>query len=114
MITVMSFDLYNGLPSEVDCLIDARTLRNPAPHPRFYNKNGLDKEYQGLLFSMKHNQEALKEAKKFARRQAWENNNICIGVGCERGMFRSAAVAERVGRFLQKEGYDVKVVHAAI
>ena len=114
MITVMSFDIYNGLPDEVDCLIDARTLQNPAPHPRFYNKNGLNKEYQGLLFSMKHNQEALNEAKKFARRQAWEDNDVCIGVCCERGLFRSVAVAERVARFLKKEGYDVKVFHVAV
>jgi RNase adaptor protein for sRNA GlmZ degradation len=114
MITVMSFDFYNGLPDEVECLIDARTFYNPTPHPRFYNKNGLDKEYQGLFFSMKHNQEALKDAKKFARKQAWDDDSICIGVGCERGLFRSVAVAERISKFLKKEGYEVSTVHLAI
>lgn len=115
MISVISFGYRNGIPQEfIGAIIDARIFNNPKPSPRLLRQNGLSKEYQALFFKDKHNQEALSEAVYFAKEQIRKNSETVIGVGCEQGLYRSVAVAEKVYRAIKKSGYDAEVVHSAL
>jgi len=115
MISIISFGYRNGIPEEfVGAIIDARVFNNPKPSPRLLKQNGLSKEYQALFFKDRHNKEALSEAIHFAKEQIRHNNETVIAIGCEQGLYRSVAVAEKVYQSIKKSGYNAELVHSAL
>jgi len=115
-VAVVSFSFRNGLPREADMVFDVRFLANPHYVPDLKPKTGLDPAVAAyveqdpdlpaifarmtdLLASLLSR--FVQEGKKY----------LTLAVGCTGGRHRSVHVAEKLARWLPREGWRVEVAH---
>ena len=118
-VSVVSFGFRSGLPPDANLVFDVRFLPNPNYVPRLKSKTGQDAVVQRFMDSfpstrafMKHLMDLLfyllpkyvQEGKSY----------LTIAIGCTGGRHRSVAVAEKLGRALEEEGYKTRVSHRDI
>jgi RNase adapter protein RapZ len=116
LVSVVSFGYRFGIPADADLVFDVRFLPNPHFVPRLRPFSGKDPkvaryirsypqtgQFLGrleslLLYLIPH---YIREGKSY----------LTVALGCTGGRHRSVALAEVMGRALQKKGYATKVVH---
>lgn len=115
-VQVVSFGHKYGVPRQVDLLFDVRHLPNPYFVPELKHLPGTDKKVIKFLESQ---EEVHETSRRFADLLAYllplykreGKSYLTIGVGCTGGRHRSVKLANDVGAFLKKQGYDVTVSH---
>ncbi len=115
-IQVMSFGFKYGLPIDADVVMDVRFLPNPHYIPELRPLTGLDDPVYDYVMSQP-------EAKTFYHKlmdlldfsipgyKKEGKSSVTIAIGCTGGQHRSVAFAERIGRELLSDSYNVKISH---
>ena len=115
-IQVMSFGFKYGLPIDADVVMDVRFLPNPHYIPELRPLTGLDEPVYDYVMSQT-------EAKTFYHKlmdlldfsipgyKKEGKSSVTIAIGCTGGQHRSVAFAERIGRELLSDSYNVKISH---
>ena len=115
-IQVMSFGFKYGLPIDADVVMDVRFLPNPHYIPELRPLTGLDEPVYDYVMSQP-------EAKTFYHKlmdlldfsipgyKKEGKSSVTIAIGCTGGQHRSVAFAERIGRELLSDSYNVTISH---
>ena len=115
-IQVMSFGFKYGLPIDADVVMDVRFLPNPHYIAELRPLTGLDEPVYDYVMSQP-------EAKTFYHKlmdlldfsipgyKKEGKSSVTIAIGCTGGQHRSVAFAERIGRELLSDSYNVKISH---
>ena len=115
-IQVMSFGFKYGLPIDADVVMDVRFLPNPHYIAEVRPLTGLDEPVYDYVMSQP-------EAKTFYHKlmdlldfsipgyKKEGKSSVTIAIGCTGGQHRSVAFAERIGRELLSDSYNVKISH---
>ena len=115
-IQVMSFGFKYGLPIDADVVMDVRFLPNPHYIPELRPLTGLDEPVYDYVMSQP-------EAKTFYHKlmdlldfsipgyKKEGKSSVTIAIGCTGAQHRSVAFAERIGRELLSDSYNVKISH---
>ncbi len=112
----VSFGHKYGVPSQVDLLFDVRHLPNPFFEKGLRNLPGTDKKVIAFLEKQDEAEETIRRFTELMeyllplyRREG--KSYLTIGIGCTGGRHRSVMVAERLGKALEKDDFDVSVAH---
>lgn len=115
-VQIFSFGHKYGMPPQVDLLFDVRHLPNPYFEKELKELPGTDKRVVGFL---EKQQEVRETIKRFVdlleyllplyRREG--KSYLTVGVGCTGGRHRSVMVANKLGKALKKDHFEVSVVH---
>ena len=118
-ISVISFGFRFGVPADAELVFDVRFLPNPNYLPRLKNKTGRDNAVQRFMDSYPQTKEFMDRLLDFLLyllphylREG--KSYLTIAVGCTGGRHRSVALAERLVKALDNEGYKTKIVHRDI
>ena len=115
-IQVMSFGFKYGLPIDADVVMDVRFLPNPHYIAELRPLTGLDEPVYDYVMSQP-------EAKTFYHKlmdlldfsipgyKKEGKSSVTIAIGCTGGQHRSVAFAERIGRELLSDSYNVTISH---
>ena len=118
-INVLSFGFKNGIPLNVDLIVDVRFLVNPYFEPDLKNLNGESKSVRD--FVLNHSETRLfiekyidlldyliplyeKEGKAY----------LTIGIGCTGGQHRSVVIARKIFEHIEKKIKKVTLTHRDI
>lgn len=113
LVVVESFSFARGVPLDLDCCLDARSLRNPFWEPQLRPLPGTHpgvREFvlaQPMAASLVSAGEVLVGAQLAGAERRW----LRLAVGCTGGFHRSVAVAEELARRLRASGGKVLVWH---
>jgi len=118
-ILLCTFGYKYGLPSFLDLMFDVRFLANPYFVNGLREKTGLDPEVVGYLEEHSEFHEACDRIWSLLeyllpRYRQEGKRYLSIGIGCTGGKHRSVAVAERLSRIMQENGYQVQLRHRDI
>jgi UPF0042 nucleotide-binding protein len=115
-ISVVSFAYRNGLPREADLVFDVRFLRNPHYVDELRPCTGLDAAVQDhgrgdpdFASFVAHLQALVLPL--LPRYQAEGKSYLTIAFGCTGGKHRSVFLAELVGDWLRRCGWDATTIH---
>jgi len=119
LISVVSFGFRFGVPTDSDLVFDVRFLPNPNFQPRLKGKTGRDRAVQRFVESHSQTQEFIRRITELLffllPNYVREGKSyLTIAVGCTGGQHRSVALAERIARNLNGEGYKTRVSHRDI
>ena len=115
-LRLLSFGFKNGLPPEVDMLLDARFLINPHYVAELRPLTGKDEEVQAYLLRSESFQTFLNKTESWIRWalpqiQAEGRAYHTIAIGCTGGQHRSVALAELLGKRLKVDFPNLTVRH---
>lgn len=115
-VTVMSFGYKNGVPREVDMVLDVRFLSNPHWVAELKPLTGLDKPVQDYINSDEGFIEFYKKTLDFISfllpRYAHEGKSyFTIAFGCTGGKHRSVYLTEKLAADIQNIGYQTSIRH---
>jgi RNase adapter protein RapZ len=115
-VQIVSFGHKYGSPRDVDLLFDVRHLPNPYFDKKLKELPGTDPKVIKFLDkepdvneTVERFSELLKYLLPLYQREG--KSYLTIGVGCTGGRHRSVRVANRIGKSLKDEKYNVSVVH---
>ena len=115
-VQIVSFGHKYGSPRDVDLLFDVRHLPNPYFDKKLKELPGTDPKVIKFLDkepdvneTVERFSDLLKYLLPLYQREG--KSYLTIGVGCTGGRHRSVRVANRIGKSLQGEKYNVSVVH---
>lgn len=119
LVCLVSFGYRYGIPPEANLLLDVRFLPNPNYIPELKEKTGQDPAVRKFVDSYADTEEFVRRTREFLRyllpHYVREGKSyLTVGMGCTGGRHRSVALAERLGRLLEEEGYQVKILHRDI
>ena len=118
-VAVMSFGFRHGLPAESDLVLDVRFLPNPNYVPEFKPLSGKNPRVARYIRGFVQTREFLRHTQSLldfllphyvAEGKAY----LTISFGCTGGRHRSVMMAQEVARYLQREGYPVRISHRDI
>jgi UPF0042 nucleotide-binding protein len=115
-VTVMSFGYKNGVPREVDMVLDVRFLKNPHWDSTLQPKTGKETDVQAYVQSDDNFDEFLKKTQDYIsfllpRYAAEGKSYFTIAFGCTGGRHRSVFLTEKTGDYIQSLGYSVTTRH---
>ena len=115
-LTVESFGFKYGVPLDADLMFDVRFLPNPHFVPELKELTGND---QPVITYLEASEEVRETIARFEslldyliplyRREG--KSYVTIGIGCTGGKHRSVAIANALGKHLNREGYHARVMH---
>lgn len=115
-VQIVSFGHKYGSPRDVDLLFDVRHLPNPYFDKKLKELPGTDPKVIKFLDkeadvneTVERFSDLLKYLLPLYQREG--KSYLTIGVGCTGGRHRSVRVANRIGKSLEDENYNVSVVH---
>ena len=115
-VQIVSFGHKYGSPRDVDLLFDVRHLPNPYFDKKLKELPGTDPKVIKFLDkepdvneTVQRFSDLLKYLLPLYQREG--KSYLTIGVGCTGGRHRSVRVANRIGKSLEDEKYNVSVVH---
>ncbi|MEY2568635.1 MAG: RNase adapter protein RapZ [Actinomycetota bacterium] len=115
-VTVVSFGYKNGLPLDLDNVIDCRVLPNPHWVDELRPLTGLDEPVREYVLGQPETKDFLDKLDElFALllplyvREG--KSYLSIGVGCTGGHHRSVVLAEELARRISDLGFNPLVVH---
>jgi len=105
-VSVISFGFSNGLPRDVDVVLDCRFLPNPHWIEELRPLSGLDHPVSEYVLSQEPAQHFLKDVASMLHWQipAFEaegKSYFTVAIGCTGGRHRSVAIAEELRRMLE-------------
>ncbi|MDQ1375486.1 MAG: RNase adapter protein RapZ, partial [Actinomycetota bacterium] len=115
-VTVVSFGYKNGLPLDLDNVIDCRFLPNPHWVDELRPMTGLDEPVREYVLGQPETKEFLDKLDElfglllplYVREG---KSYLSIGVGCTGGHHRSVVLAEELARRISDLGFNPLVVH---
>jgi UPF0042 nucleotide-binding protein len=115
-ITVVSFGFKYGVPLDADLLFDVRFLPNPHFVPELKEFTGND---QPVIEYLDKSPEVSETIGRFCDLmdylmplyQREGKSYVTVGVGCTGGKHRSVAVANAIGKHLNRSGFHTRVMH---
>ncbi|MCI0524960.1 MAG: RNase adapter RapZ [Acidobacteria bacterium] len=115
-ITVISFGFKFGVPLDADLLFDVRFLPNPHFVPELKGLTGND---QPVIEYLDKSEEVRGTITRFCDLldylmplyQREGKSYVTVGVGCTGGKHRSVAVANAIGKHLNRHGLHARVTH---
>ncbi|MBK6796608.1 MAG: RNase adapter RapZ [Acidobacteria bacterium] len=115
-ITVVSFGFKHGVPLDVDLLFDVRFLPNPHFVPELKELTGNDAPVIEFLDKTPEAHETIDRFNGLLdylmpMYQREGKSYVTVGIGCTGGKHRSVAVANALGKHLNREGYHARVMH---
>jgi RNase adapter protein RapZ len=115
-ISVVSFGFKFGVPLDVDLLFDVRFLPNPHFVPELKGYSGNDPQVVDYLNKSPEVGETIGRFNGLLDYlmplyQREGKSYVTVGVGCTGGKHRSVAVANALGKHLNREGYHARVIH---
>ena len=115
-VQILSFGHKYGIPGEVDLLFDVRHLPNPYFEKNLKELPGTDKKVVGFLDkqaevgeTVRRFEDLLKYLLPLYRREG--KSYLTIGIGCTGGRHRSVMVAEKLRELLEKDGFEMSLLH---
>jgi len=119
LVSVVSFGFRSGVPADANLVFDARFLPNPNYVPRLKSKTGLDEAVPRYMDSFPQTREFMKQLMRLLvyllPHYVREGKSyLTIAIGCTAGRHRSVAIAEKVTKALNDEGYKTRVSHRDI
>jgi len=115
-IAVESFSYKRGMPPGMDLVFDCRFLRNPHWSPDLREKTGMDRAVTAYidedpLFADYFDRINGMLGMMLPAVQKEGRAHITIGVGCTGGKHRSVAMAEKLGKTLAQNDWQVSIRH---
>lgn len=115
-VSVMSFGFKNGVPREVDMVLDVRFLKNPYWDAALKPKTGHNKDVQNYIQSDENCDEFYNKIADLIgfllpNYTAEGKSYFTIAFGCTGGKHRSVYMAERLAIDIQKMHYPVTIRH---
>lgn len=115
-VQIISFGHKYGVPPQADLLFDVRHLPNPYFVPELKHLPGNNEQVINFLAN---EAEVLETDRRFADLLSYllplykreGKSYLTIGIGCTGGRHRSVFITESLGKALEKQGFDVSVVH---
>lgn len=115
-VSIFSFGHKYGSPRQADLLFDVRHLPNPYFEKDLRDLPGTDKRVVAFLDGQPEVQETVN---RFTELLAYllplykreGKSYLTIGIGCTGGRHRSVMVANRLGKNLKNENFDITVAH---
>ena len=115
-VQVTSFSFRRGVPRDADIVFDVRFLKNPHYDPELRHLTGRD----ALVGAYIETDEGFADfftrlsglvEPLLPRYLAEGKHYLTIAIGCTGGQHRSVYVAQKLGAFLKKAGYNVNIKH---
>ena len=118
-VTVMSFGYTNGIPLDVDIVIDCRFLPNPHYVDELRPLSGLDVQVGDYVMSQPVTGEFLQRMESLLallvpQYVAEGKSYLTMAFGCTGGRHRSVAVTEHFAGVLAAMGHEPAIVHRDI
>lgn len=115
-VTVLSFGFKYGAPLDADLLFDVRFLPNPHFVPELKEMTGNDHQVVEYLNKSEDVRETIKRFNDLLDYlmplyQREGKSYVTVGIGCTGGKHRSVAIANAIGKHLNREGYHARVTH---
>ncbi len=115
-IEIMSFGFKRGIPRGGDLVFDVRFLPNPFYIKELGHFTGLDEPVANFVLRNPVTLEFLVKCKDMLlflhpHYVTEGKHRLVIAIGCTGGAHRSVAIAENIGTFLRKEGWQASVTH---
>lgn len=113
-LRLVSFGYKRGVPTDVDAVLDVRSLRNPYWDEALRPLPGLDRRVQEYVFAdggldaYAPMRDMVRQLAEGARRTG--RSGYTVALGCTGGQHRSVAVVERLARDLA-DGFAAVTVH---
>jgi UPF0042 nucleotide-binding protein len=114
--TVMSFGFKYGVPLDADLVLDVRFLPNPHFVPELREKTGNDQpvvEYLSKSDEVRETMHRFNELLDYLAPlyQREGKSYVTVAIGCTGGKHRSVAVANALGKHLNRKGLHARVTH---
>ena len=118
-VNLLSFGYRYGIPHEADILLDVRFLPNPYFVASLQRRVGTEEPVQDYVL-------AAPEAQEFLRRfldllvfllpqyEKEGKTSVTAAIGCTGGRHRSVSLIEELGRRLETEGREIRILHRDI
>ena len=115
-LTLMSFGYKRDLPPDAEIVFDVRFLKNPHYDPALQPFSGLDKSVGEHIesdpdFADFYAKLTALLTLMLQRHRDKERQTMTIAIGCTGGKHRSVYMVQKLGGFLEKEGYKVTLNH---
>ncbi len=115
-LTVVSFGFKHGVPLDADLMFDVRFLPNPHFVPELKELTGNDQPVIEYLEKSPEVQETISHFRNLLEYllplyQREGKSYITVGIGCTGGKHRSVAIANEIGKHLNRGGYHARVLH---
>jgi RNase adapter protein RapZ len=115
-ITVISFGFKYGVPLDADLVFDVRFLPNPHFVPELKDMTGND---QPVIEYLNKSEEARETVRRFCEMldflmplyQREGKSYVTVAIGCTGGKHRSVAVANEIGKHLNRSEQRARVTH---
>jgi UPF0042 nucleotide-binding protein len=114
--TVMSFGFKYGVPLDADLVLDVRFLPNPHFVPELREMTGNDQpvvEYLNKSDEVRETMHRFNELLDYLAPlyQREGKSYVTVAIGCTGGKHRSVAVANALGKHLNRKGLHARVTH---
>jgi UPF0042 nucleotide-binding protein len=115
-ISVVSFGYKYGLPLESDLIFDTRFLPNPFYVDSLRDKSGKNARVRDFILQSGDTKSFLKHLYKFMDYLIPEfiaegKSYLTIAIGCTGGKHRSVVIADKIGEYIRKKKYDIRIYH---
>ena len=115
-VSVRSFGFKHGTPRDADLVFDVRFLPNPHWVPELKPLRGTDPDVADYVLSNPDAAEFVDRVDELIgfllpKYEAEGKSYVSIAIGCTGGHHRSVAIAEEIGRRLEKRGVRAAVRH---
>ena len=115
-VTVISFGFKYGVPLDADLVLDVRFLPNPHFVPELKDLSGND---QPVVEYLNKSEEARETVRRFCEMldflmplyQREGKSYVTVAIGCTGGRHRSVAVANEIGKHLNRNEQHARVTH---
>jgi UPF0042 nucleotide-binding protein len=115
-VSIRSFGFKHGTPRDADLVFDVRFLPNPHWVPELKPLRGTDPAVADYVLTNPDAAEFVDRVEELIafllpRYEAEGKSYVSIAIGCTGGHHRSVAIAEEIGRRLEKRGVRAAVRH---
>lgn len=115
-VTLVSFGYRYGVPTQADMVFDVRFLPNPNYVPRLKTSTGNQKKVIDYVLRSPTSRmfvEKLKDLVEFLLPQFQKEGKsyLTVAFGCTGGRHRSVVLANLLGDYLKKKGFEANVSH---
>lgn len=118
-VEIVSFGFKNGLPIDADIAMDVRFLPNPYYDEELRDLRGTDQPVYDFVMNQTETEEFYSRFMDLIeytlpgyRREG--KSSLTLAIGCTGGHHRSVALAERMGKHIEADGYTVNITHRDI